>query len=230
MTANRPETTGTPFVPGHVQRGGPAAVWRTAHAEVHKASVSAMDNNAYLVLDLGTGDHLLIDAADDPPRLLDLLDAATGDLVGIVTTHRHADHTGALAAVAARTGAPVLAGEPDADHLPVPADRRLRHGDTIAVGSLVLDVVALRGHTPGSVALALTVDGVPPLVFTGDSLFPGGVGRTWSAADFQQLIADVTERLFEVYPDETVVLPGHGDNTTLGAEHPALPEWRARGW
>lgn len=220
------------FVPGHVERGGPAIVWRTPGAEVHKASVSAMDNNAYLIIDTRTGDHLLVDAADDPARLQELLEAeaATGALVGILTTHRHADHTGALAAVAARTGAPVLAGGPDADHLPVPADRHLQHGDTQRVGSLLLDVLALRGHTPGSVALALNIDGVPPLVFTGDSLFPGGVGKTGSATDFQQLLADVTERIFDVYPDETVVLPGHGDNTTLGAERPALPEWRARGW
>src|SRR5699024_5002215 len=224
--------TTPPFVPGHVQRGGPALVWRTTGAEAHKASDSAMDNITYLIVDPASGDHLLVDAADDPPRLQELLatEAATGTLVGILTTHRHPDHTGALPALTAATGAPVLAGGPDADHLPVPVDRRLSHGDTITIGDLSLAVVALRGHTPGSVALALTVDGVPPLVFTGDSLFPGGVGKTGSAADFQQLLADATERVFDVYPDEAVVLPGHGDNTTLGAERPALPEWRARGW
>lgn len=221
-----------PIVPGHVQRGGPTAVWRTANAEVHKASVSAMDNNAYLIVDRGTGDHLLIDAADDAPRLRELLatDAATGSLVGICTTHRHPDHHGALAEITAGTGAPALAGVNDADHLPLAVDRRLADGDVVAVGDLDLQVVALRGHTPGSVALVLADDGAPPLVFTGDSLFPGGVGKTGSAEDFEQLIGDVTERLFAVLPDETVVLPGHGDNTTLGAERPHLPEWRARGW
>ncbi|WP_022916420.1 MBL fold metallo-hydrolase [Ruania albidiflava] len=232
MTTNRPDSTGTPFVPGHVERGGPAIVWRSADAEVHKASLSAMDNNAYLIVDPATGDHLLVDAADDPARLQELLatEAATGTLVGILTTHRHPDHTHALAALTSATGAPVLAGAPDADHLPVPADRRLSHGDTIMVGELSLDVVGLRGHTPGSVALALVVDGVPPLLFTGDSLFPGGVGKTGSAADFQQLLADVTERIFNSYSDDAVVLPGHGDNTTLGTERPALSDWRARGW
>ncbi|WP_148239412.1 MBL fold metallo-hydrolase [Ruania zhangjianzhongii] len=221
-----------PIVPGHVQRGGPTAVWRTANAEVHKASVSAMDNNAYLIVDRRTGDHLLIDAADDATRLQELLaaEAATGSLVGILTTHRHPDHHGALAELVASTGAPVLAGGPDADQLRATVDHRLGHGDQVTVGSLGLHVVALRGHTPGSVALVLADDGAPPLVFTGDSLFPGGVGKTGSAADFQQLIADVTERVFAVLPDETVVLPGHGDNTTLGAQRPALPEWRARGW
>ena len=222
----------TPIVPGHVQRGGPTAVWRTPNAEVHKVSVSAMDNNAYLIVDLHTGDHLLIDAADDAPRLQQLLAAetATGSLVGILTTHRHPDHHGALVELAAGTRAPVLAGADDADHLPAAVDHRLAHGDPVAVGSLGLQVIALRGHTPGSVALVLADDGAPPLVFTGDSLFPGGVGKTWSAADFEQLITDVTERLFAALPDETVLLPGHGDNTTLGTQRPHLPEWRARGW
>lgn len=231
MTTN--EISGpAPIVPGHVERGRPSAVWRTANAEVHKASVSAMDNNAYLIVDRRSGDHLLIDAADDAPRLRELLaaEAATGSLVGILTTHRHPDHHGALAEMAGSTGAPTLAGDRDADQLPVSVQRRLGHGDTLAVGSLVLEVVALRGHTPGSVALVLADDGAPRLVFTGDSLFPGGVGKTGSAEDFGQLIADVDDRLFARYPDETVVLPGHGDNTTLGVQRPQLPEWRARGW
>ena len=222
----------TPIIPGHVQRGGPTAVWRTPNAEVHKASVSAMDNNAYLIVDLRTGDHLLIDAADDAPALQALLaaESASGDLVGVLTTHRHPDHHGALAEIAADTGAPVLAGAPDADQLPVEVDRMLAHGDALTVGALRLAVVALRGHTPGSVALVLADDGAPPLVFTGDSLFPGGVGKTTSEENFRQLLADVTERLFAVYSDEAVVLPGHGDNTTLGEQRPQLPEWRSRGW
>lgn len=221
-----------PIVPGHVERGGPTAVWNTPRAQIHKASVSAMDNNAYLIIDRASGDHLLIDAADDAPQLTRMLstEGATGALVGILTTHRHSDHHGALAELAAMTGAPMLAGGPDADHLPLPADRRLAHGDQVAVGQLRLAVVALRGHTPGSVALALSDDGAAPLVFTGDSVFPGGVGKTASPADFRSLLADVTERLFDAYPDDTVVLPGHGDNTTIGAERPALPEWRSRGW
>jgi len=225
-------TEPTALVPGHTSPGGPAAVWQTPQAEVHKASVSAMDNNVYLVIDRGSGDHLLIDAADDAPRLLELLaaPAATGQLVGILTTHRHWDHTRALAAIAASTGAPVLAGAPDADHLPVPADRRLDNGDTVSVGGLTLEVIALRGHTPGSVTVALQGEGATPLLFTGDSLFPGGVGRTGGPEDFDRLFADVSERLFAVYPDETVVLPGHGDNTTLGHERPQLPTWRERRW
>lgn len=225
-------TEAIPFVPGHVSPGGPAAVWQTPQAEIHKVSVSAMDNNAYLVIDRSSGDHLLIDAADDASRLLELLaaPAATGHLVGILTTHRHWDHVGALAEIAEHTGAPVLAGAADANELPVAADRRLEHGETLGVGKLLLEVIALRGHTPGSVAVALRGEEATPLLFTGDSLFPGGVGRTITEEDFDQLFADVTQRVFAVHPDETVVLPGHGDNTTLGRERPDLPSWRERRW
>lgn len=223
-------TDSSAFTPGHTSPGGPEAVWDLPAAQVRKASVSAMDNNAYLIVDSASGDHLLIDAADDPPRLHRMLEAAPGRLVGIVTTHRHADHHGALADLVATTGAPALAGADDADHLPVAVQRRLRHGETVRVGDLQLDVIALRGHTPGSIALALAGTTAPSLIFSGDSLFPGGVGRTTSAADFDQLLADVRARVFQVYPDTAVVLPGHGDNTTVGAERGSLAQWAERRW
>jgi glyoxylase-like metal-dependent hydrolase (beta-lactamase superfamily II) len=124
----------------------------------------------------------------------------------------------------------VYAGDEDADALPVAVDERLRHGDVITVGDATLEIIALRGHTPGSVAaLYRDPEGVPHL-FTGDSLFPGGVGKTWSPADFDSLYADVVARIFDVLPDQTWFYPGHGNDSTLGAERPALPEWRARGW
>lgn len=191
-----------------------------------------MDNNAYLIADNATGDHLLVDAAGDAESLLALLRATGthGDLVGIVTTHRHADHHGALVPVAQQTGAPVVAGAADADYLPVTVQRRLEHLDQIQVGQLYVHVVALRGHTPGSVALALPGTQSPTLLFSGDSIFPGGLGRTTSPQEFDQLFADVSTRVFDQYQDSTVVLPGHGDNTTLGAERESLSDWRARGW
>jgi len=198
--------------------------------EVLKLSVSDQDNNAYLLTEPGTGAQLLIDAADDADRLLELV-RATGDgaLTAVLTTHRHWDHHRALGDVVATTGAAVLAGAEDADALPCAADVRLRHGDTIALGPLQLDVVALRGHTPGSVALVAST-GTGTCLFTGDSLFPGGVGKAGSPADFASLIDDVESRLFAIYPDDAVVHPGHGDSTTLGAERAELPGWRARGW
>lgn len=231
---------------GHVGPGGATAVRVLDEAEVRKASVGPMDNAAYLVTCRRSGAQLLVDAPADPDRLLALLREGSGSarLDLVVVTHRHRDHLGALASVVAVTGAAVAAGAEDADAVAAaadhPVDRRLRHGDVLTVGRLRLDVVALRGHTPGSVALALTEpsdatapDAVPGRVhlFTGDSLFPGGVGSTdRDPVRFARLLGDVTERVFDRYRDDTWVYPGHGDDTTLGAERPALAAWAARGW
>jgi len=195
---------------------------------VTSVSVGPMDNNAYLVRCSTTGDLLLVDAAAEPDRLLGLL--AGRPLASVVTTHRHRDHWAALAAVVDATGATTLAGGPDVDGIPVPTDRALDAGDVVRVGAVELAVVRLTGHTPGGVALTLTDDDDTVHVFTGDSLFPGGVGRTGSPTDFTRLLDDVTTGLFDAFGDDTVVLPGHGAPTTLGAERPHLAEWRARGW
>ncbi|WP_289018134.1 MBL fold metallo-hydrolase [uncultured Ornithinimicrobium sp.] len=220
---------------GHVEAGGPSWVLDLGPATVRKCSVSEMDNNVYLLTCTATGDRLLVDAADDAERIWALLAEDTGsgggDRLGqVLTTHRHWDHHRALAEVVRRTGATTLAGHDDADELPVPVDVRLGHGDTVQVGRLVLRVVGLRGHTPGSVALELSVPGRPVVLLTGDSLFPGGPGKTWSPEDFDLLIDDLRTRVFDVYGDDTLVLPGHGDNTVLGVERPHLPEWQDRGW
>ncbi|TDE90421.1 MBL fold metallo-hydrolase [Occultella glacieicola] len=224
-----------PFVPGHVETGGPAAHWTVPGLQIRKASVSAEDNNCYLLTEPDGGTHLIIDAADDAARVLALVtEAGGGPVSAIVTTHRHADHHRALAEVAEATGARVLAGSADADGLPVGVDGELANGDTVALGAVDLAVVGLRGHTPGSVALAFREprgDGAGRVhLFTGDSLFPGGVGRTGSPEDFASLLDDVEQRLFDVYDDDAVVHPGHGDNTTLGAERGQLAQWRERGW
>lgn len=216
----------------------PARTMPLGSLRLDTLSVSAMDNIAYL-LTTASGEQLLVDAADDAPALLALLArAGSGPLRSIVTTHRHPDHHGALREVLRATGASSAAGAEDAGGLPVAPDRLLRHGDRLALdeaGQVVLDVVALRGHTPGSVALALSESadsGQPGRVhlFTGDSLFPGGVGRTTSPQDFTSLLDDVETRLFDRYPDDTLVWPGHGLPTTLGEERGQLGQWRARGW
>lgn len=216
---------------GDVTPGGEPERRELPDATIGKLSVSAMDNNCYLITCRSTGSQVLIDAADDAPRLLRWLGSSGGRLESIITTHQHWDHHRALAEVVSATGAKTLAGRDDAAALPVPVDQVLDHGDTVRVGDLVLDVVHLRGHTPGSVALVLTSSGGGVHAFTGDSLFPGGIGNTrGNAAHFASLIDDVEHRLFDVLPDSTWVYPGHGKDTTLGAERPALPEWRARGW
>jgi glyoxylase-like metal-dependent hydrolase (beta-lactamase superfamily II) len=199
-------------------------------ASIVKVSVGPMDNNAYLVTCAQTGETLLIDAANDAEILLELIKRHAPKLSLIVTSHQHFDHWQALSAVAEATGAPTAAHQLDAEPLPVKPDRILANGDTVTIGELSFDVIHLQGHTPGSVALALRGADEATHLFTGDCLFPGGVGKTWQDGDFEQLLGDVTSRVFNAYRDSTVVYPGHGDDTTLGNERPHLNEWRERGW
>jgi glyoxylase-like metal-dependent hydrolase (beta-lactamase superfamily II) len=147
-----------------------------------------------------------------------------------VTTHRHRDHWQALAAVTAATGARTFAHQLDAPAIPVPTTVALSDGATVLVGRCQLGVVHLRGHTPGSVALLYDDPQGPPHLFTGDSLFPGGPGKTTDPEDFTALMDDLEAKVFGPLPDETWVYPGHGRDTTLGAERASIPQWRARGW
>jgi glyoxylase-like metal-dependent hydrolase (beta-lactamase superfamily II) len=218
---------------GQVDPGGPSEVRELEHVVIRKASVSTMANNCYLLTSKATGAQLLIDAADDPARMLELVREGSpeGRLDLVVTTHQHWDHHRALVDVLNATGAPSAAGTDDAEALPAAPDRRLAHGDTVEAGDLTLSVIHLRGHTPGSVALLYRDPGGTPHLFTGDSLFPGGVGNTQGDAErFASLIDDVEHRIFDDLPDETWVYPGHGNDTTLGAERPHVAEWRERGW
>jgi glyoxylase-like metal-dependent hydrolase (beta-lactamase superfamily II) len=216
---------------GHAEPGGPALRRELAALSITKVSVGPMDNNAYLLVCRATNEALLVDAANDPERLADLVgaDDSRPELAHVVTTHRHPDHWQALGAVAGMFETRHVAHPLDAPELPIPVDEPVEHGDVVRFGEVELEVVHLRGHTPGSIALVYRGD-AHPHVFTGDSLFPGGVGRTTSPADFAQLLDDVEQRLFAELPDDTRFHPGHGDDSTLGAERPHLPEWRARGW
>ncbi len=213
---------------GAVKVGGPPDVRELAHLIISKVAVGPYDNNAYLLRCRATDEQLLIDAAADAPVLLETV----GDrLATVVTTHRHHDHWGALAEVVAATGARTAAGRIDAEALDVPTDLLLDDGDVLRVGQVELTVRHLVGHTPGAIVLVYDDPQGHPHVFTGDCLFPGGVGNTWGdSAAFDSLFRDVNEKLFDVLPDEAWVYPGHGGDTTLGAERPALPEWRERGW
>jgi glyoxylase-like metal-dependent hydrolase (beta-lactamase superfamily II) len=216
---------------GHTDPGG-AAIRRTLDKlTVSKLSVGPMDNNAYLLVCRATGEALLIDAANEPERLADLIGTGNSrpDLRHLVTTHRHFDHWQALGAVAGMFETRQIAHPLDAPELPIPTDELVEHEDTVQFGEIELEVVHLRGHTPGSIALVYR-DAAGPHIFTGDSLFPGGPGRTTSPEDFTSLMDDLEERVFGQLPDETWVYPGHGDDTTLGKERPSVPEWRARGW
>ncbi len=192
-----------------------------------------MSNNCYLLRCNDTGEQVLIDAAAAPETLLPLVGDA--GLTTVVTTHQHWDHHRALSDVVSATGASAVAGSPDADAITeqtgVPVSTRVADGDTVSVGSCSLEVIRLTGHTPGSIALLYDDPDGHPHLFTGDSLFPGGVGNTFGDKDaFAQLIDDVSTKLFDRLPDDTWFYPGHGDDSTIGAERPHLAEWRERGW
>jgi glyoxylase-like metal-dependent hydrolase (beta-lactamase superfamily II) len=234
-----PDRTGKPLLrrirlsySGDVAVGGPPDVRELPGLTVTKVAVGPFDNNAYLLRCTATGELLLIDAANEAGRLLELIGGRK--LSRIVTTHRHQDHWEALREVQRATGAPVAAHPADAAVLPVEVTEPISGGDEVRVGEAVLGVIHLRGHTPGSVALRYDAGGElaqTPHLFTGDSLFPGGPGNTQGdAARFNQLMDDLEERVFGPLPDGTWVYPGHGDDTTLGNERPHLKEWRDRGW
>ncbi|MGO3151358.1 MAG: MBL fold metallo-hydrolase [Galactobacter sp.] len=218
-------------------------IYSDAGLEVRRLSVSEMDNRCYLLTDTASGEQVLIDAADDPETLLAWAGQhGDGTLLAVLTTHSHWDHTRALAVVAESTEAFTISGEEDVDAIAeqrdVVIEAAVSHGEDLAFGddgALKLTCVGLRGHTPGSIAYVLQrPDAESPaatLIFSGDSLFPGGVGNTdHDPARFASLLDDVTHRLFDVYPDSAQVFPGHGEGTTLGTERPHLEQWRERGW
>jgi glyoxylase-like metal-dependent hydrolase (beta-lactamase superfamily II) len=213
---------------GNVTVGGPPDVRELPALVITKVAVGPYDNNAYLLRCRYSGEQLLIDAAAEPGTLLKVIGDA---LETVATTHQHPDHWQALADVVAKTKARTVAGAPDADGIPVPTDVLLQDGDTVTVGDVQLRAIHLVGHTPGSIAFLYDDPKGHPHLFTGDCLFPGGVGNTQKDPErFTSLYNDVVAKIFDVLPDETWVYPGHGKDTTLGDERPHLEEWRERGW
>ncbi len=188
---------------------------------VRKIRVGDMENNVYVLEDPATHDALLIDGCFDAPAVLRASEGA--NIVAIVQTHGHFDHVQALAELKDVLGVPVCA-HPGEDY-PVPIDRPLQDGDTVPFGAKEARVLHTPGHTPGGICLH-----VGKHLVSGDTLFPGGPGNTWGDAErFQTIISAIREKLF-VLPDDTHVYPGHGDDTTIGAERPHLDEWIERGW
>ncbi|GAB1693274.1 MBL fold metallo-hydrolase [Krasilnikovia sp. M28-CT-15] len=208
--------------------GTAPGVRELAALTITKASVGPMDNNSYLLRCRATGAQLMVDAANEPETLLKL---CGGRLDAVVTTHQHHDHwQEGLADVVAATGARTYAGAPDVAGIAVPTDVPLQDGDVVRCGDVALEVIRLTGHTPGSVALLYDDPAGDPHLFTGDSLFPGGPGRTTNPTEFDSLMTDLETKVFGRLPDETWFYPGHGRDGTLGKERPAIQEWRARGW
>jgi glyoxylase-like metal-dependent hydrolase (beta-lactamase superfamily II) len=207
---------------------------------IRRTSVTGMDNNVYLITSKDSGAQVLIDAAGGIRKIKRMLEESAHDasettrLSLIVTTHSHHDHIRALRELVDETGVRTAAGSGDAGSIAgqtgVKPDVLLKNRDIVAVEGFDLTTIHLRGHTPGSIALAYAPGNGPVHLFTGDSLFPGGPGRTTNPEDFTSLMDDLERRVFGVYADETMVHPGHGKPTTLGAERPNLGEWRQRGW
>ena len=192
---------------------------------ITKIALGPMDNNVYVVVSPSTNESVVVDASHDAARIAE---AAAGTTVrSILLTHGDRDHVDALQDLRQRLGVPVAVHRADADRLPAPPDFELADGQEIAVGELTLRVIHTPGHTPGSVCFYVPMEGT---LISGDTLFPGGPGATRGDKDrFAQIIASVRDKLF-VLPDDTAVRPGHGADTTIGAEKPHLQEWIDRGW
>jgi glyoxylase-like metal-dependent hydrolase (beta-lactamase superfamily II) len=191
--------------------------------EVRQTSVGPFDNNVYVLVDPESGHGVLIDTPTDPEAIRRLIGPITIDL--IVLTHGDQDHIQALDEMRTSLGVDVAMHEADAASISPPPDRMLADGDTVPVGSASLAVAHTPGHTPGSICLV--GDG---FVIAGDTLFPGGPGNTKRPdGNFEAIIDGISRKLF-VLPDESVVYPGHGKSTTIGAERPHLDEWVRRGW
>ncbi len=193
-------------------------------AEIHKVSVGPMDNNVYVLRCKATGEAVLIDAANEHERLLEMCQRL--DVGKVLETHGHWDHIQAVPAV---RDAGIDVGVTSEDSAMLPAyDFVLEDETVIPVGRLRLRTLHTPGHTPGSMCFELEGS---PVLFSGDTLFPGGPGNTgFKGGDFPAIIRSIEDRIFSPLSSDTLVLPGHGADTTIGSESPHLQEWIDRGW
>ena len=213
--------------PGHVEPDGHWIQREDGPLLVRKLSVEDFDNNVYVVACRRTRRALLVDVAARPDRLAEAL--ADVEPVAAVQTHGHWDHVRAWDGVRHRLGIPVWGHDGDASLFPQPLDRSLTDGELLRVGEVEVEAIHVPGHTEGSL-LYLAVGEERPHLFSGDTLFPGGHGRTASPADHGRIMDGLETKVFDRLPDDTWVYPGHGDDTTLGDERPYLTAWRERGW
>ena len=199
-------------------------IWSGADLEVHRVVVGPLANNVYVLRCRRSAQAVLIDAAAESERLVHLADAL--GVVIVLETHGHHDHVGAIPAL--RASGRLVWGHPEDVALFPTLDRHLAHDQVIEVGELRVRVIHTPGHTPGSTCFF--VEG-SPVLFSGDTLFPGGPGATaYEGGDFPTIIASIDQQLFDRFGDDVIVLPGHGAPTTIGAERTHLDDWIARGW
>jgi len=198
--------------------------WSNSMVEVHKIVVGPVDNNVFTIRCRQTGEAVLLDAANEHDKLLELCESL--GVRTVLETHGHWDH---IQAVPAIRDAGYEVGVTAADAAMLPSYDYILDDDTvIEIGRLRIHTHLTPGHTPGSISFSVEDT---PLLFTGDTLFPGGPGNTsYEGGDFPTILRSIEDRMFRVFDPDTIVLPGHGDDTTIGAELPHLDEWAARGW
>ena len=224
-----PPPTGEHHACGHTDHPstsvpGTSLHWCDTQAEIYRIVVGEWDNNVFVLRCRATGEAVLIDAANEHDKLLELCRVL--DVRTVLETHGHWDHIGAVPAVR-EAGYQVGVTIEDA-HMLDAYDYLLEDESVIEVGRLRLHTIKTPGHTPGSISFRLEGS---PIVFVGDTLFPGGAGAThFEGGDFDTLIQTIDRKLFATLPPETIVLPGHGDDTMIGNESPHLDEWVTRGW
>jgi len=193
---------------------------------IRKFAVESFDNNVYIVACAKSKQALVVDAAARPERIVEA--ASEFDVVGVVQTHGHWDHVRAWDDLVA-AGWDIWGHDADQSLYPAPIARHLDDNTILTVGSLAVQVIHLPGHTEGSLLFAVAGTSRHHII-SGDTLFPGGHGKTTTLNDHARIMDGLEQRIFAAFPDDTWVYPGHGADTTLGAERGQLGEWRARGW
>lgn len=202
---------------------GPTLHYRDTQTEIHRVVVGDLENNVFVVRCRETGDAVLIDAANEHERLLEL--ARDLGVREVIETHGHWDHIGAVTEMRDAGYSVHITGE-DAHMLPS-YDQLIENEDVFEIGKLRLRSIKTPGHTPGSVSFEIVGS---PVLFSGDTLFPGGPGTTEFGGDFPTVIKTLDELMFTPFSPDTIVMPGHGNDTTIGTERPHLQEWSDRGW
>ena len=197
-----------------------AVVAENDSVQIERHALGPFNTNTYLLICKDTGDSVVVDAPGEADQILQRLKVTNPKY--IVMTHSHLDHVGALSELRSALRVPVAAHDADAGSLPTPPDLLLNDGDMVSFGTIQLKVLHTPGHTPGSLCF-LTSN----YLISGDTIFPGGPGKTRSPADLRKIIESITSKIFTL-PDDTLMYPGHGDSTIVKKEKQAFAVFSSR--